>query len=72
MALLALCSSTMMDCPREKFDNLQFVNFHRTVTKSKHEAAFALHALMELPDQYKAIQQLGYLQNHTVADKKRV
>ena len=47
--------------PHRKFDNLQFVNFHRTVTKSKHEAAFALHALMEVPDQYKAVQQLGFL-----------
>lgn len=48
--------------PHRKFDNLQFVNFHRTVTKSKHEAAFALHALMEVPDQYKAVQQLGFLE----------
>lgn len=61
--------------PLRKFDNLQFVNFHRTVTKSKHEAAFALHALMEVPDQYKAVQQLGHLgpvsnNNESVLTKK--
>ena len=56
--------------PSRKFDNLQFVNFHRTVTKSKHEAAFALHALMELPDQYKAIQQLGYVENSNLLKKR--
>lgn len=47
--------------PRRKFDNLQFVNFHNTVARSKHETVFALHALMEIPDQFKAIQQLGLL-----------
>ncbi|XP_029637532.1 E3 ubiquitin-protein ligase RGLG5 [Octopus sinensis] len=49
--------------PRRKFDNFQFVDYHGTVGKSKHpEAVFALHALMEVPDQYKTIRNLGYLQ----------
>lgn len=60
--------------PKRKFDNFQFVNFHRTVTKSKHEILFALHALMELPDQYKAMQQLDYFSkssSRTAADDRK-
>jgi len=48
-----------------KFDNFQFVPFHNTVaqTESTEEAEvkFCIKALMEVPDQYAMIRQLGYL-----------
>ncbi len=50
--------------PMRKFDNFQFVDYFKAINGGKRknaQAAFALHALMEVPDQYKAIRQLGYI-----------
>lgn len=50
--------------PTRKWDNFQFVEFEKlmrnaaTLTREQGEAYFALHALMELPDQYKVAQFL--------------
>ena len=48
--------------PDRKFDNFQFVEFHRIMAQATHpESAFALCALMEIPDQFKEIRKLGLL-----------
>lgn len=50
--------------PQREFDNFQFVNFTKIMSEnkatSKKEAAFALAALMEIPLQYRAIQNLEF------------
>ncbi|KAH9625854.1 hypothetical protein KSS87_009963 [Heliosperma pusillum] len=50
--------------PHRAFDNFQFVNFTKIMSDSKpmskKEAAFALAALMEIPLQYRATQQLEF------------
>lgn len=48
--------------PARAFDNFQFVDYNRVLTfGTVLETTFALHALIEIPDQFKAIRRLGLL-----------
>lgn len=40
--------------------NIYFKNYSR----KNPDASFALHAMMEIPDQYKTIKNLGYLEEN--------
>ncbi|KAK3576010.1 hypothetical protein CHS0354_007548 [Potamilus streckersoni] len=43
--------------PARRFDNFQFVNFYETITGAKNaDAALALSAFMEIPEQYQFIK----------------
>jgi len=46
--------------PKRRFDNFQFVNYDSVVSTGKQcqDIEFALRALMEIPEQYKALRSL--------------
>ena len=72
--------------PERAFDNFQFVPFDETLARAQRsaassgsdaasikramEATFALHALMELPQQFHAINTLGLLGSAAVAYRR--
>eukprot|EP01023_Acetabularia_acetabulum_P023404 TRINITY_DN2289_c0_g1_i5.p1 TRINITY_DN2289_c0_g1~~TRINITY_DN2289_c0_g1_i5.p1 ORF type:complete len:327 (-),score=53.96 TRINITY_DN2289_c0_g1_i5:111-1091(-) len=54
--------------PQRRFDNFQFVNFSQIMqtaqkqSDERRQAQFALHALMEVPEQYQLIKKLGLME----------
>lgn len=52
--------------PQRRFDNFQFVEFtecRKQRSRDGMETEFALQAMMEIPDQYRAIKALGLLKD---------
>ncbi len=49
--------------PERAFDNFQFVNYSKVTAEntSNPGVAFAVAALQEIPEQFKAIVKLGYI-----------
>jgi len=50
--------------PQRKFDNFQFVEFHKVITSARpgmQEVDFAVAALQEIPEQFQTIRRLGLL-----------
>lgn len=48
--------------PKRKFDNFQFVPYNETMARAENrDVTFAVNALQEIPDQYRAIKNLGLL-----------
>lgn len=55
--------------PQRRFDNFQFVEYEAVIHNAKHpDTSFALHALMEIPDQYKVLNELGLIKAKTKDD----
>lgn len=49
--------------PERRFDNFNFVEFHAVRSSARNpQAAVALEALKEIPQQYKDIKSLGLLE----------
>jgi E3 ubiquitin-protein ligase RGLG len=60
------------ELPQRRFDNFQFVEFSRVFDRypaERREAAFATHALMEVPEQYQAVRHLGLLEEKRTLPK---
>jgi len=49
--------------PTRQFDNFQFVDYNKVIREHREypEPAFALAALMEIPQQFKEIRRLGLM-----------
>ena len=58
------------ELPERKFDNFQFVNYFQAKQNKNPEAAVALAALMEIPDQYEAIKKLKLLEKLQALEAK--
>ncbi|KAI1709999.1 copine domain-containing protein [Ditylenchus destructor] len=63
--------------PKRPWDNFHFVEFHEIInerndSEEASELNFAIHSLLEVPDQYQLIQKMGLLPNlkHTPATSK--